>query len=364
MIFLSRRKAEFSLMKKNYETLDGLRGVAALVVVLFHFSDPQIAPNGYLAVDLFFVISGIVLYRAYNEELLAGLTAGPFILMRYTRLAPSYLLALLLGAAIFSQSLLRGHVITGWNWQEIGMAALFGALFVPVRGHGELYPLNLPSWSLGMELLVNFVYALVARRLAIIPSLAIMAIAGAFIVANAFAGHDLNAGAYWTDWSMGIPRVFYGFTAGLLIEKCASGRIVVSWISSLLILVLVAVLLCVPVSRQWVPAFDAVAALIFMPLTGWLAISVQPGRLKPVFTWFGLISYPLYVLHHPLWTIYSALIFGPHNSNTATRMLAGNTQVVIFILLLMIISTAIEYFFDLPIRKKLRSALLRYTKVR
>jgi hypothetical protein len=64
-----------------------------------------------------------------------------------------------------------------------------------------------------------------APRLTIKWGLAIMAVAGAAIVANAVAGHDLDAGAYWSNWPMGLPRVFYGFTAGVVIEKAMQSTI-------------------------------------------------------------------------------------------------------------------------------------------
>ena len=62
--------------KKHYEILDGLRGVAALTVVLFHILEifsgndhtRQIINHGYLAVDFFFVLSGFVVGHAYDDR--------------------------------------------------------------------------------------------------------------------------------------------------------------------------------------------------------------------------------------------------------------------------------------------------------
>ena len=75
--------------KPHYILLDGLRGVAALMVLVFHVFDicsSNIIPHGYLAVDLFFVLSGFVIGYAYDDRWPQGLTAGQFFRRRLIRL--------------------------------------------------------------------------------------------------------------------------------------------------------------------------------------------------------------------------------------------------------------------------------------
>lgn len=86
--------------KPHYILLDGLRGVAALMVLVFHVFDvcsSNIIPHGYLAVDLFFVLSGFVIGYAYDDRWQQGLTAGQFFRRRLIRLHPMVLVGGLLG---------------------------------------------------------------------------------------------------------------------------------------------------------------------------------------------------------------------------------------------------------------------------
>jgi peptidoglycan/LPS O-acetylase OafA/YrhL len=85
--------------RHSFQTLDALRGVAALVVVVHH-NHPMFTwrpHHGYLAVDLFFVLSGFVLSYAYQDRLDRGWPTIKFLRARLVRLAPLYLLALLFG---------------------------------------------------------------------------------------------------------------------------------------------------------------------------------------------------------------------------------------------------------------------------
>src|SRR4051812_23930437 len=86
----------------RFLTLDALRGVAALIVFIRH-SGPQFGLSAveysasHMAVDLFFVLSGFVLANAYESKLVDGtLGVSRFMLLRYIRLFPLYLLAMVL----------------------------------------------------------------------------------------------------------------------------------------------------------------------------------------------------------------------------------------------------------------------------
>ena len=94
--------------KPRYELLDGLRGVAAVLVIWYHFFEgfatsptDQMMNHGYLAVDFFFVLSGFVIGYAYDDRWRRGMTAGRFMLRRVIRLHPMVILAVLLGAVSY-----------------------------------------------------------------------------------------------------------------------------------------------------------------------------------------------------------------------------------------------------------------------
>ena len=93
--------------KPRYEILDGLRGVAAMMVIVFHCFETyipligtQIINHGYLAVDFFFILSGFVIGYAYNDRWNSMTTWG-FFKRRLVRLHPMVVAGTLWGAALF-----------------------------------------------------------------------------------------------------------------------------------------------------------------------------------------------------------------------------------------------------------------------
>ena len=157
--------------KERFVVLDGMRGVAALAVIIDHVASPlmqTLIPGRYLAVDFFFVLSGFVLAHVYLTRLAEGrMSPGAFLRVRAIRFAPLYLAAFALGAALALLYALRG-------WHEhtlphVATSALFGVFMLPTPPPLSIwpdapFPLNGPTWSLFFELAVNAVFALVALR--------------------------------------------------------------------------------------------------------------------------------------------------------------------------------------------------------
>ena len=178
--------SSFTDTKPHYELLDGLRGAAALMVVWYHVFEGfafaqgtgiETFNHGHLGVDFFFMLSGFVISYAYDDRWQGNeckrLTLGNFFKRRLIRLHPMIIIGALIGVDTF---IMQGHV--KWDGSETPlswiMVALFmGMLLIPaypgagydVRGNGEMYSLNGPSWSLFFEYLGNIMYALFIRRL-------------------------------------------------------------------------------------------------------------------------------------------------------------------------------------------------------
>lgn len=276
--------------------LDALRGLAALLVLAYHTRSlalPEAAlAHGYLAVDLFFVISGVVLARAYDAGLAAGEGAS-FMVRRLKRLYPMALLGLLLGAAIW---LARDSDPT-----SMVILLMFGLIFVPFTASTDTFPLNGPQWSLMWELAANLIYALVAPWLTT-RRLALLVVAGgvahaALVVARGTGslGHDGHT--WWT----GAPRVTFGFFTGVLLARLAAeGRLKVPAAPIIAILAAVILVLSPPVPEAARAAFDLAAALAILPLLVASAVQATVGRLRPLLDGLAGISYPLYALHIPI----------------------------------------------------------------
>ena len=105
---MTATSAGYLASKPRYEILDGLRGVASLVVVAFHLFEAhaashadQIINHGYLAVDFFFVLSGFVIGYAYDDRW-GRMTYRDFFKRRLIRLHPMVVMGMLIGAAAFS----------------------------------------------------------------------------------------------------------------------------------------------------------------------------------------------------------------------------------------------------------------------
>ena len=159
--------AAFADTKPHYNILDGLRGVAALTVVCFHLFEAyatshldQRINHGYLAVDFFFILSGFVIGYAYDDRW-TKMTVGEFLKRRFIRLHPMVVIGALIGAVMFY---FQGCSVWDVSTVSVGallLATLMNALLIPatpgaeIRGVGEMYPLNGPSWSLFFEYIGN-----------------------------------------------------------------------------------------------------------------------------------------------------------------------------------------------------------------
>mgnify|MGYP002926313690 CR=1 FL=1 len=145
--------------KPRYEILDGLRGVAAMIVVAFHLLETyskgpayQVLNHGYLAIDFFFVLSGFVIGYAYDDRW-RRMSVGEFLKRRLIRLQPMVVIGALIGAAMFYT---QGCSV--WDVSKVTVAALLAATLmnalmisatpgVEIRGVGEMYTLTRPCSS-------------------------------------------------------------------------------------------------------------------------------------------------------------------------------------------------------------------------
>jgi peptidoglycan/LPS O-acetylase OafA/YrhL len=291
---------------REYPALNGMRGVAAIAVMLFHgvaLVGP-VFPRGYLAVDLFFVLSGFVIAHAYGARLGSSLTLRSFVLIRLVRFWPLYALGLCLGI-VRELLLIATHSDYALSFPLLIAATGLGLAFLPLplsqRGD-NLFPINVPSWSLFFELLVNILYAAVQPRLSTaILSISIVAsgFALAFSAPVAGLGH---VGVTSGTFASGCARTILSFGLGVLIYRRAPR---VLSIPPSLLLILVAAGLAWPLGGR---TYDIVFVFVFSPVLVMLGTAVEPtGRIGAVSNWLGLVSFPLYAIHRPLLQIVEAV---------------------------------------------------------
>ncbi|MQT13458.1 acyltransferase family protein [Segnochrobactrum spirostomi] len=283
-----------------FATLDGVRAVAAAAVVVHHGPDLFGVPGGslYLAVDVFFVVSGFVIAHAFGPAI-AARGAPAFLRLRLTRLAPLYALGLALGTAV---ALRAAALRPGIAADDLVLSIVAGLLLLPVPATGAafLYPLMPVAWSLALEIGVNALAALVWGRLS--GSALGVVLVGAALALSLVALRQGGLDVGWNGATAlgGPPRALYGFAAGLLLHRLwASGRGRLR-LPAILVLAAIALMLALPpaVPRA---GWDLAVVLVAAPALVWLAVcSKPPPRLHRLCVAAGGISYAIYALHLPL----------------------------------------------------------------
>src|SRR5574344_3130238 len=247
------KKDEFTMAttylasKPRYEILDGLRGVAAMIVVAFHLFETyskgpadQILNHGYLAVDFFFVLSGFVIGYAYDDRW-NKMTTWRFFKRRLVRLHPMVIMGTFIGALLFYFGSCDAFPLIGKTpWWEVILMMMFCFTILPastkmdIRGWSETNPLNGPTWSLQWEYLANIMYATIIRDVSK-RILALFLVFAAFLTLNltmnwdifkVFDGRSYAAYTVIGGWSLtseqltiGITRLLYPFFAGLMVSR-------------------------------------------------------------------------------------------------------------------------------------------------
>ena len=327
--------AAFSDTKPHYDLLDGLRGVAALLVVWYHVFEGyafagakptvECINHGYLCVDFFFMLSGFVIGYAYDDRWNRSLTLKGFFQRRLIRLHPMVIMGALLGTVTF---LAQGSV--QWDGTHIAtssvmLALLLSLLLIPavpgcsyeIRGNGEMFPLNGPAWSLFFEYIGNILYALFIRRLSDKALLALVIVLGAAL--GCFALTDASGyGCIGVGWTLdrinfvgGLLRMLFPFTLGMFLSRrFRPVRIKGAfWICSLILVGLFFIpYIAGNTPVLWNGLFEIVCIALVFPVLVWLGAS---GTTTDTFSTrvcklLGDLSFPLYIVHYPFMYLFYA----------------------------------------------------------
>ncbi|MCL1675366.1 acyltransferase family protein [Elizabethkingia meningoseptica] len=362
--------------KPHYNILDGLRGVAALTVVCFHLFEAfatshidQKINHGYLAVDFFFILSGFVIGYAYDDRW-KTMTAKEFLKRRFIRLHPMVVIGAIIGAVMFY---FQGCSVWDVSKVSIGMlllSTLLNIFMIPstpgieIRGVGEMYPLNGPSWSLFFECIGNILYAFFIRKLSTKALAILVLITGCGLAAFAIGGPygDICVGFSMTGDNMlgGSLRLLFSFSAGLLLSRIFRPVHVkgIFWIGALAIIILSAIPRLGGEKHLWMNGlYDTICFAVIFPLLVYLGASAKTTSktTTQVCKFLGDISYPLYMVHYPFIYLYFAWV---KNKNlTFTESLPGAIGLVVGSVLLAYLCLRV---FDEPVRKYLTKRLLKF----
>ncbi|HRP17218.1 MAG TPA: acyltransferase [Ginsengibacter sp.] len=369
-------KSAFADSKPHYEILDGLRGIAAITVVIFHIFEAfatshldQKVNHGYLAVDFFFILSGFVVGYAYDDRW-GKMNIKDFLKRRLIRLHPMVVMGSVIGGLMFyTQATDAWNDVSGISFGALLFATVLGALLIPappgveVRGLGEMFPLNGPSWSLFFEYIGNILYALFLRKL---PTkiLALVVLAGGLSLARfAIWGPlgDICAGFSLTgvEFSAGISRLVFSFSAGLLLYRIFKPVKIKGsfWIGTITLVVLLSLPRIGGADHLWMNGlYETICTIIVFPLLVYLGASEQniSKQLTSLCKFLGNISYPLYMVHYPFIYLYYAWV--KNNNLTFSESIWGAAGVVVgsFVLAYLCLK-----LYDIPLRRYLTKRFLR-----
>lgn len=350
---------------RRFATLDGMRGVAAICVMMLHSADPglrTLVGSGYLAVDFFFMLSGFVLAFAYSPRLERGLGAGEFFALRLARLYPYYVLGLVLGIAYYALfHVLRHDLHLRQTLIPLGFNAFFLPVMVPIPDSKNLlFPFNGVAWSLFWEMVANLI--LVASFAWLRSSrLIVLIVAGAAAMALCvFFFGSLDAGIdHRTFWG-GAARVIFTFFAGVgLYRLWKRGASVPYAHPGFLILLLAATLAIAP--GQYRPVYDLGVVLIVYPVLVLAGAGKRhgdpelPGWLNRIFHVVGARSYGLYAIHVPLMVIISTFVSQVFGLKSQA---VGTVGAVLYAVAVFIAVGWLDRFWDRPARRLMASVLL------
>lgn len=324
-----------SASKPRYELLDGLRGVAALMVICYHvFEGFATSPvdqkfnHGYLAVDFFFMLSGFVIGYAYDDRW-QSMGTGEFFKRRLIRLHPMVLMGVLIGVVAF---VIQG--CTQWDGTKVALTAVGGAMLLNVfmipavpgssfeiRGNGEMFPVNGPHWSLFFEYIGNVLYALVMRRMPDKVLFAFTALLGVLLGTAALGDISgfYNLGVGWTlaghNFAGGMLRMLFSFSMGLCMARVFRPVKVrgAFWICALAVMVLLSIPYAGTADMPWLNAlYDVACIILVFPVLVWLGASgtTTDRRSSGICRFLGDISYPVYAVHYPLMYLFYAWVWG------------------------------------------------------
>lgn len=317
--------------KPHYPILDGLRGVAALMVVAFHLCEAhstshfdQVINHGYLAVDFFFLLSGFVIGYAYDDRW-NRMTLGGFFRRRLVRLQPLVVLGMVIGAGFFYfQASALFPTIAGTPGWKVLLIMLIGCFTIPVppaldlRGWNETFPLNGPGWSLFFEYVANVLYATVVRRFSNVALGIVVVLAAGLLLRMGLSSPTGDVVGGWSlerhQLYVGFARMLYPFFAGLLLFRLARPRTGVrnafGWCSLLVVVVLAMPRIGSPAHLWQNGLYDTLSIIFIFPGIIYLAASgtVRSAPAQQLCRFLGDISYPIYITHYPLIYTYTAWV--------------------------------------------------------
>eukprot|EP01057_Protomagalhaensia_wolfi_P003282 Protomagalhaensia_wolfi_Nauph_80__3281@NODE_333_length_2766_cov_10_232490_g250_i0_p2_GENE_NODE_333_length_2766_cov_10_232490_g250_i0NODE_333_length_2766_cov_10_232490_g250_i0_p2_ORF_typecomplete_len392_score20_21Acyl_transf_3/PF01757_22/5_9e30DUF1624/PF07786_12/0_084DUF1624/PF07786_12/6_2e02_NODE_333_length_2766_cov_10_232490_g250_i021177 len=376
-------------LKQRLITLEGLRGIAAITILLFHLSETwskgpayTVVNHGYLTVEFFYLLSGFVSGYAYRDGL-DQLTSRSFFMRRIVRLHPLAFAGSLMGGMLFylGASPQFPAVAQARPWQ-VFLTMILSMLLIPIpqrwdiRGWKEMFPLNGPAWCILSEYVGSMVYFTILKGLSM-TALGVCTIISAFFTLDLTLGLDVFgimgdraklAHTVQGGWILstahiyiGIVRYLFPFLCGLWLgrrhaqptETGSKTPALVDddfWMCVAIFGILVGMPRLGGDKAPWKnKIYEAIVILIAIPLLVAMAsnIDIRNPRTVKICRWLGDLSYPLSVTHYPLIYIHMAFAANHPMVSQAIQLLSC----VVVGLTAIALAYVLMVFYDRPVRE-------------
>jgi peptidoglycan/LPS O-acetylase OafA/YrhL len=314
----------------RYPALDGLRGIAAVIVLLFHLrwwlpNGKHLIEHGYLAVDFFFVLSGFVVAHTYQARLRDDLGFAAFLKIRAIRLYPLIVAGAVLGL------IAANYPPLGPNWLLVTLKALpfaAGALPMPPGIMAGPFELNGPSWTIFFEIVVSISFAACIRVLNDRVLVTLLVASGAFYGWVSYTANGLLVGWEYHTLLPGFGRAVFPFYLGVALFRLKARYKPHGLSLPLPVLGLLLVATYLPSRHSPLNfAYDTAVVVLVYPC---VILAAAGGRRSIGFrfeNWGGFISYPLYILQKPLISLLEHHV--PHRASS--RMLFAFAAAILIV---------------------------------
>ena len=346
-------------MKTNHiASLDGLRGVAAIMIVLFHgrywLPSGLLFQSGYMAVDFFFCLSGFVIAYAYDARLQQGMGAWTFFRARLIRLYPMIAIGTAVAALLFAYQNHIDHVPPARTLYMTLLSFAVVPNFFPGGPHTELFSVNQPVWSLFFEIAINMTYAILFRFLTtrVIVVLQFVLLLWLCIAADQFGMGIL--GRYSDTFIGGIPRTGFSFFAGVLIFRAfAAGKL--PKISVSMPMLATALVLLLTINWAFIGTLRAEIFCVAVVFPLFVMAACQQTLSGWQLKWaaaLGALSYPIYATHEPVLMMLQHVFWRITTASWAMNLVSA-------LLFIALMNWIFLRFYDKPVRGYLASATAR-----
>jgi len=333
--------------------IDGLRAIAVLAVVLYHFTFPGVG-GGFVGVDIFFVISGFLIGGILWRELATNgrISFQRFYIRRIKRLAPAFA-AMAIATSVAAYFILLPSELREYGKTLIASSLYFANIyFYRKAGYfdtgSEEKPL-LHTWSLSVEeqfyIVLPILFFLLRNRRDVLPWL-LGALVGMSLILCVYKTYTEHTAAFflfqYRAWELGAGVLLAMFATGS--SGRAAHHAAISWLGLGLLAASIAMVQPGPSFPGFQAIFPVAGALLLI-YNGREANIVNQLLSSNAAVFIGKISYSLYLWHWPVLTLGNYHLGDSANAATSAALLA----------LSFILAIASWRFVELPTRYKLLS---------